>query len=300
LVQALVAQAWSTDSLTARRETVMSAQQLRGAEHLRRLSVDRAAGGSIVAMLRAYAERDMTNQHGVTIARDALDVVATNYEQTSEVLQGLSLHECGLIAVDADRSLQNACLEAFVDRYRVTEPFAAPAPAHGTFGALPWWSVVVDADACAQVESVLSSGTGFLSLRHDAGASCASLHLYAPDGEHFYTCAYELDSAADLCELLALGRRARLGIDFFVAAPHGSAEYAGSGSVAIQPDVAEELVSLATFELRAIAGGGGLVAHDVAYTAIERELARPANRRWSRPASSLREAIGTFVPNFTP
>lgn len=292
-VALLISSSLEQPGVAERRQVVENAMNLAAIPHLavmqRELDLEQGSARS----LEAYASHVASGAAGTDpevqiygfVAQDAGERLREARQANAVLLQGLSSYEVSRLVVDADRRFQDAWLDAYVARCRTAFPREALRGRHGTYGTLPWWLVPASDDVADLVDEVLDAGNAGLALTREE-EPFLTVSLVSPRGEGFYAFDYDVTLPEDLCELMLIGRSGRLGIDFD-AERNGRRVRVGTVGVGVADEIADELLTTTTAQLRVLMGGAdGLQPY--------REVRRVADGYFTSPRTSWSRAAEQF------
>jgi hypothetical protein len=271
---------------TRRRE--LSALNLDEIPHLRILAGDFVNLRLIRAKGTQLAEEALqagSHDFGEMLLEGVVQPLGEIFDELRDAVMGLSAYEVGRVAPNADRAFQDAILDTYINRYRLSllrEPLRGR---HGTYGALPWWQVPVTEEVVDLVLESIEARGGALAI-DDGRAGEAALALASPSREGYWVNDYDLDLFEDVCELMLIARSRRICIDF-VGAQDGEQGRFGSVVVWLSEEHVEQLLTTTTQHARAMIGSDdGYQPYAAVHQAV-RGYFEEATTSWSRPMPQL-------------
>ncbi|NBE56651.1 caspase family protein [Streptomyces boluensis] len=214
------------------------------------------------------------------IVEEQLKAIALAIESTSAIEYDL------LRERTADEHFQDGCLATFskhlLTRPQIFTPFEEHRMNHGTWAAIPWWSLVVHGKQEQRaVEDILKRG----GLQLDVAAESPDddelvISCEEPDLGPSWISArliFNLRDVAQACELLLLGRRQSVVLDFLTEHidewDDRQVDLAGSVDLSLGPEIGAMLTDVATRALRRLLPGShGPSLHHEGVPALDRLL----------------------------
>ncbi|MFB7715200.1 GIY-YIG nuclease family protein [Streptomyces sp. NPDC056105] len=189
----------------------------------------------------------------------ALTVVNEYLDALTKAIECLTDNERDLLRKGTQQErFRDACIRTFLDHtLDLRSPgrggvflFDAQA-AHGTFGPLPWWSIIVrTSEDTEAARAAVSEGVLPLGFERDAEhPSRLLLVCRKPRTESLGMCAqfaFDLDNPAHACELLLMAKRASVPIDLYAHAVNEYDEIESTHLGTLYALIGRELASLIT------------------------------------------------------
>ncbi|MFE9908179.1 caspase, EACC1-associated type [Streptomyces clavifer] len=232
------------------------------ARHLVQLGGDLVRCQAAQRTLAQYIDMAPVGHDSRAVHVRAAEIIEEQLKDIALAIESMSAIEYELLRErTADEHFQDGCLTTFsshlLKRSQVFTPFEEHRMNHGTWAALPWWSLVVHGRKEQRaVEGFLNRGNLRLGVAAESpdelvisceepelGASWVSARLI-----------FDLRDAAQACELLLLGRRQSVVVDFLTERidewDDRQVHLAGSLDLSLGPEIGATLTAVATRALR--------------------------------------------------
>lgn len=210
----------------------------RGVRHLWELGSQAASCTAARGYFREAIRHPRLNYAQRSVITRALDLIDEQLEALAEAMGCLSAAERDLLRPRTQQErFQEACILTFLNRsfhFRDSYPVSSCVPdaqaVHGTYGPLPWWSIIVrTGEETEAARAALSEGVLPLGFERDPGhASRLLLICRKPRTEslgmraHF---VFDLDNPAHACELLLIAKSSGVPIDLYAESHHEQDEW---------------------------------------------------------------------------
>ncbi|MFB6600914.1 caspase family protein [Streptomyces noursei] len=194
----------------------------------------------------------------------AAEIIEEQLKDTELAIEGMSAIECDLLRErTADEHFQDGCLATFskhlLKRSQVFTPFEEHKMNHGTWAAIPWWSLAIHGEQEQQaVEGFLIRGSLQLGVTAESpDADELVIICDEPELGPSWMRArliFDLRNVVQACELLLLGRRQFVVVDFLTEHmdewDDRQVHLAGSLDLSLGPEISATLTDFATRALR--------------------------------------------------
>jgi hypothetical protein len=232
--------------------------------HLHSLGVDLARCQGAQRTCASLLRQAPPGDDFVAVIEHTAEIVQHQVERVAVAIEGMSAIEYDLLRErDADEHLQDGCLETFQQQIlapgRLFQDLPEDGCVHGTWGPLPWWSITVqEGRARLAAEGLLLRGGMQILISAESQDSdeliitCGEPGL-GPSGieARFH---YDLSDPTHACELLLLGRRGKVPVDFVSVTydewDDSSVELLGTLGLTVGEEPSAMLVDMATRALR--------------------------------------------------
>ncbi|MFJ9932234.1 caspase domain-containing protein [Streptomyces virginiae] len=234
------------------------------ARHLVQLGGDLVRCKAAKRTLAQYVALAPAGHDSRTVFVRAADIIEEQLKDIALAIESISAIEYDLLRErTADEHFQEGCLATFskhlLARPQFFTPFEENKMNHGTWAALPWWSLVVHGgQEQGAVEDFLERGGLQLGIA-DQGPDADELVISCDEpslGPSWITARliFDLRDAAQACELLLLGRRQSVVLDFLTEHVDEwgdrQVHLAGSLDLSLGPEIGARLTEVATRSLR--------------------------------------------------
>ncbi|MFE7841009.1 hypothetical protein ACFU53_34615 [Streptomyces sp. NPDC057474] len=247
------------------------------ASHLVRLGGDLIRCKVAQRTLAQYLDLAPAGHNSRAALVRAAEIIEEQLKDIALAIESMSAIEYGLLRErTADEHFQDGCLATFskhlLKRSQVFTPFEEYKMNHGTWAAIPWWSLVHGEQEQRAVEGFPIRGglqLGVAAESPDADElviSCEEPEL----GPSWMSARliFDLRDVVHACELLLLGRRQSVVVDFLTEYTDEwddrQVHLAGSLDLSLGPEIGETLTDVATRALRRLLPGssGPPLYHD--------------------------------------
>ncbi len=236
--------------------------------HLERLGEDLARCQAARRALRRLLDQVSQDDDLHSVVVRAREIVDQHLQHIALAVEGMSAIECELLRErDEDEHFQDLCLTTFQQNPMTRNHEFCPSheymTRHGTWGPLPWWSIVVHGERERQAAANLLLRHGmqlYIAKSQDSDEvviTCQEPGL-GPSGLAARL-RFDLGNAVHACELLLLARRQSVAVDFLAqrTMEWGNHELSLIGTLNITLDgaISGTLANLATGALRRLVPG---------------------------------------------
>lgn len=257
------------------------------ARHLVQLGGDLVRCKAAQRTLAQYVALAPAGHDSRTVFVRAADIIEEQLKDIALAIESISAIEYDLLRErTADEHFQEGCLATFskhlLARPQFFTPFEENKMNHGTWAAIPWWSLVVHGGQEQRaVEDFLERGGLQLGVA-DQGPDADEFVISCDEpslGPSWITARliFDLRDVAQVCELLLLGRRQSVVLDFLTEHVDEwgdrQVHLAGSLDLSLGPEIGATLTEVATHSLRRLLPGShGPSLHLEGVPALDRLL----------------------------
>ncbi|MEV0124971.1 caspase family protein [Streptomyces sp. NPDC050703] len=257
------------------------------ARHLVQLGGDLVRCKTAQQALAQYVDLAPAGHDSRAVFVRAAEVIEEQLKAIALAIESISAVEHDLLRErTADEHFQDGCLATFskhlLARPQIFTPFEEHRMNHGTWAAIPWWSLIVHGTKEQRaVEGFLKRGGLQLSVATEGPdadelvISCAEPGL----GPSWISARliFNLRDVVQACELLLLGRRQSVVLDFLTERidewDDRQVDLAGSVDLSLGPQIGATLTDVATRALRRLLPGShGPSLHHEGVPALDRLL----------------------------
>ncbi|MFJ6439515.1 caspase domain-containing protein [Streptomyces sp. NPDC091649] len=248
------------------------------ARHLVQLGGDLVRCKEAQQTLAQYVHLTPADHNSRAVFVRAAEIIDEQLKDIELAIESMSDIEYDLLRErTADEHFQDGCLATFskhlLKRSQFFTPFEEHKMNHGTWAAIPWWSLVVHSKQEQRaVEDFLKRGGLQLGV-HTASPDAEELVISCeePGLGPSWTAArliFDLRDVVHACEVLLLGRRQSVVVDFLTEHINEwddrQVHLAGSLDLALGPEIGAKLTDVATCALRRLLPGssGPALYHD--------------------------------------
>lgn len=257
------------------------------ARHLVQLGGDLVRCKAAQRTLAQYVDLAPYGHHSRAVLLRAAELIEEQLKDTALAIESISAIEYDLLRErTADEHFQDGCLATFskhlLNRSQAFTPFEAHRMNHGTWAAIPWWSLVVHGKQEQRVvEGFLKRGGLQLGVAAESpDADELVISCEEPDlGPSWITARliFDLRDVVQTCELLLLGRRQSVVVDFLTEHidewDDRQVRLAGSLDLSLGPEIGATLTDVATRALhRLLPDSPGPSLHHEGVPALDRLL----------------------------
>ncbi|MFJ6779698.1 caspase domain-containing protein [Streptomyces yangpuensis] len=239
------------------------------ARHLVQLGGDLVRCKAAQRTIAQYVDGAPVGQSSRAVLARAADFVEEQLKEIALAIESISAIEYDLLRErTVDEHFQDGCLATFskhlLTRSQIYMPFEEHKMNHGTWAAIPWWSLVVHGEQEQRaIEDFLKRGS--LQLGVVAGGPDVDelvISCEEPDLGPSWMAArliFDLRDVVQACELLLLGRRQSVVLDFLTEHidewDDRHAHLVGSLDLSLGPEIGATLTDVATRALRRLLPG---------------------------------------------
>lgn len=256
------------------------------ARHLVQLGGDLVRCKAAQRALAQYVDLAPAGHDSHAVFVRAAEIVEEQLQAISLAIESISAIEYDLLRErTTDEHFQDGCLATFskhlLTRPQIFTPFEEHRMNHGTWAAIPWWSLVVHGKKEQRaVEGFLKRGGLQLGVTESPEGDELVISCEEPDlGPSWITARliFNLRDVVQACELLLLGRRQSVVLDFLTEHidewGDRQVDLAGSLDLALGPEIGATLTDVATRALRRLLPGShGPSLHHEGVPALDRLL----------------------------
>ncbi|WP_281471963.1 caspase family protein [Yinghuangia seranimata] len=257
------------------------------ARHLVQLGGDLVRCKAARRTLAQYVDLAPAGHEFRAVLARAAEIIEEQLQDIALAVESISAIEYDLLRERTpDEHFQDGCLATFskhlLKRPQVFTPFEEYMMNHGTWAAIPWWSLVVHGKQEQQaVEDFLKHGGLQLGVAAESPDSNELIiSCEEPALGPSWTSArliFDLRDVVQACELLLLGRRQSVVMDFLTEDIDGwddrQVHLAGSLNLSLGPEIGATLTDVATRALRRLLPGcPGPSLHHEGVPALDRLL----------------------------
>ncbi|MFF1897127.1 hypothetical protein [Streptomyces sp. NPDC058206] len=257
------------------------------ARHLVQLGSDLVRCKAAQRTLAQYVDLAPAGHNSRAVLVRAAEIIEEQLKDITLAIESISAIEYDLLRErTADEHFQDGCLATFskhlLKRSQVFTPFEEHKMNHGTWAAIPWWSLVVHGKQEQRaVEDFLKRGGLQLGVAAESpDADELVISCEEPDLGPSWIAArliFDLRDIVQACELLLLGRRQSVTLDFHTEDidewGDRQVHLAGSINISLGPEIGATLTDVATRALRRLLPGSpGPSLHREGVPALDRLL----------------------------
>ncbi|SCF75093.1 caspase, EACC1-associated type [Streptomyces sp. Ncost-T10-10d] len=257
------------------------------ARHLVQLGGDLVRCKAAQRALAQYVDLAPAGHHSRAVFVRAAEIIEEQLKDIALAIESMSAIEYDLLRErTADEHFQDGCLATFskhlLKRSQVFTPFEEHKMNHGTWAAIPWWSLVVHGrQEQRAVEDFLKRGGLQLGVAAESlDADELVISCEEPDLGPSWIAAriiFDLRDVVQACEVLLLGRRQSVVVDFLTEHidEWGDRQVylARSLDLSLGPEIGATLTDVATCALRRLLpGSSGPPLHHDGVPALDRLL----------------------------
>ncbi|SHI00498.1 caspase family protein [Streptomyces sp. 3214.6] len=256
------------------------------APHLVQLGGDLVRYKAAQRALAQYVDLAPAGHDSRAVFVRAAEIIEEQLKAISLAIESISAIEYDLLRErTTGEHFQDRCLATFskhlLERPQIFTPFEEHRMNHGTWAAIPWWSLVIHSKKEQQaVECFLKRGGLQLSVTESPDVDELVISCEEPDlGPSWITARliFNLRDVVQACELLLLGRRQSVVLDFLTEHidewGDRQVDLAGSLDLALGPEIGATLTDVATRALRRLLPGShGQSLHHEGVPALDRLL----------------------------
>lgn len=257
------------------------------ARHLVELGGDLVRCKGAQQALAQYVDLTPADHNSRAVFVRAAELIEEQLKAVELAIESMSAIESDLLRErTADEHFQDGCLATFskhlLKRSQVFTPFEEHKMNHGTWAAIPWWSLVVHGKQGQRaVEDFLKRGGLQIGVRAESpDADELVISCEEPGLGPSWIAArlvFDLRDVVQACEVLLLGRRQSVVVDFLTEHINEwddrQVHLAGSLDLALGPEIGAKLTNVATCALRRLlAGSSGPALYHDGVPALDRLL----------------------------
>ncbi|WP_329147698.1 caspase family protein [Streptomyces niveus] len=257
------------------------------ARHLVQLGGDLVRCKKAQQTLAQYVDLAPADHNSRAVFVRAAEIIEEQLKDIKLAIESMSAIEYDLLRErTADEHFQDGCLATFskhlLKRSQVFTPFEEHKMNHGTWAAIPWWSLVVHGKQEQRaVEDFLKRGGLQLGVRAESpDADELVISCEEPGLGPSWIAArliFDLRDVVQACEVLLLGRRQSVVVDFLSEHINEwddrQMHLAGSLDLSLGPEIGATLTDVATCALRRLLpGSSGPPLHHDGVPALDRIL----------------------------